>query len=121
MGSAPADTTPQFDVPFRFDSNGLVATVEQDTLGDIGGRVYNVLTCIHGEKLADPSFGIPSPLFRLIGTNGVPTQDLVSEIERQVPEATIEIIQQALQYVTTPQVATLNIVASVGVIQEGSA
>jgi hypothetical protein len=107
-----ADVTEHFDAPFRFNSNGRVASVEQDTSEDIGARLYNVVSCVQGAKLDDPTFGIPMPVFRLVsGPGGVPADDLVAELQRQVPEASIELSQSVAW--SHPQSVAIHIDAKV--------
>lgn len=75
-------TIPQFDAPFRLDDNGLAVVVEQNSPSDVAACVYNVLTCPVGDKLGDPSFGVPSLLFSTVPLN---TAGILAAIQRLEP------------------------------------
>jgi phage baseplate assembly protein W len=54
---------PHFAWPFRIDSTGSAAVVEQDTWEDVAQCVQILLTTVQGDRLELPDYGIPSPLF----------------------------------------------------------
>jgi hypothetical protein len=104
------DYVPQWAVPFHLNEDGTVATVPQSSADDIDGQIYNVLVCPQGAKLADPTFGVPSPLFDLLNLD---TTAIVSAIRTLVPDATTEVVQRALVAVTHPQQVMLDVTAQV--------
>src|ERR1035437_3878900 len=53
-----------FDAPFRLGVDGKPVMVAQNSPEEVGAAVYNILVCPQGAKLADPMFGMPSPLFQ---------------------------------------------------------
>lgn len=79
-------TTPQFDYPFRLDSNGLAVVVEQDSPQDVAACVTNIVICLQGQKLGDPAFGVPSLLFKPVPLQ---TQAKIAAIQRLEPRATL--------------------------------
>lgn len=104
IGEVPTtDGVPQFDVPFRIGKNGQVATVEQGSAEEVGAQIYNVIACPQGAKLNDPTFGIPSPLFAAMPLD---TSGIANAVQAQVPGATIDVIQRALDAAAT---ATANL------------
>jgi hypothetical protein len=89
----PSVLVPQFDAPFRLDLNGKPVMVEQGSPEDIGAQIYNVLSCVQGAKLNDPSFGVPSPLFGPIPIN---LSAMIKAIQAQVPGANVSAIQESV-------------------------
>lgn len=86
-------STPQWDSPFRINPDGLVAEVAQGSTEEIGGQIYNVLTCPQGAALSDPDFGIPTPLFGSLPLN---TAAIVKAVQALVPGATVAAVQQQI-------------------------
>lgn len=109
MATAP-DYVPQFVSPFTIGPDGQPVTCEQGSSADIGSQVMNVLECPLGAKVADPTFGIPWPVFQLVN---VDVQAVTDAIQALVPDATVEIVQQAVVQVTHPQQVTLQVTATV--------
>lgn len=100
------DYVPNFDSPFRLNPDGSVATVEVGSTQDVAAQIVNVLSCPQGAKFADPDFGIPWPVFDLLD---IDTEAIASAIQTLVPDATIDVVQQAITQVTSPQQVTLNV------------
>jgi hypothetical protein len=108
--SAISQTPPTWDVPFRLNRDGTVAEVPQGSVNDVGNQIYNVLTCPQGAALNKPDFGIPSPLF---GTVPLNLTGVVKAVQRLVPTASVEAVQQALEQLQQPQ----SVVAVTGTVQ----
>lgn len=75
---------PHFDLPFRWDSTGHVAVVEQDSVDDVANCVEAVVRTRVGERDEHPNFGSPE---RLFGELPVTTEELRAAIERWEPRA----------------------------------
>lgn len=67
-----------FDAPFRLGPDGQVVTVEQGSPEEIGAAILNVISCLQGEKLEDPQFGIPNILFK----NDVDLDAVIQAVQR---------------------------------------
>lgn len=109
MATAP-NYCPQFDSPFRLGSDGQPVTVEQFTAEDYGAQVYNVLVCPQGAKLGDPDFGIPWPVFDLLNLD---VQAIADAVQRLVPDASIDVVQEQLERVAQLQPVQVDVTAQV--------
>jgi hypothetical protein len=92
-----ANTTgvPQFAAPFSVGDDGLVKTVEQNSVDDVAACVYNIITCPQGMKPGDPQFGIPWPLFQTVPLN---TGAILSAVQRIEPRADVQISEVAVAF-----------------------
>lgn len=106
--------TPHFDLPFRFDSSGHAAVVEQDTLEDVTNCVEAVLRTIKGQRAEAPDFGIDDPTFT---DQPINLQAIVEAVLEQEPRANVLITQSPDKFDSL----IADLVADVSLVQEVNA
>lgn len=77
---------PHFRWPLSLGADGTFATVEQDTLDDVGQCVAVLVLTRRGERVELPEYGIPAPLFDV----GRIDQSIAPAIERWERRANVE-------------------------------
>lgn len=77
-----AEPIPHLAFPMRF-VDGLAATVEQDSTDHLQDRIHVAVRTPLGDRLDDPTFGVPSELLRV---NRVDLEALAAAIESSEPE-----------------------------------
>lgn len=78
--------TPHFDLPFRWDSTGHAAVVEQDSWSDVANCVLNILDTTVGRRIESPGFGVSDPTFEKQPIN---LSALIESLVEQEPRAQI--------------------------------
>ena len=101
---------PVFDAPFRLDQTGQVVVVEQDSPAEIGAAVYDVIVCPVGANIADPGFGIPSPIFASVPLD---TTAIAAAVQALEPRASTTVVQQAISRVQALQPVELDVTSQV--------
>lgn len=81
---------PHFDLPFRFNANGVVAVVEQDSLADVVNCVTAIMMTPLGTRPEIPTFGVPDLTFE---KQPLQLQDLLDSVESNEPRATVVFTQ----------------------------
>jgi phage baseplate assembly protein W len=90
-----------FAAPFKFDSVGEAETIVQGTQADILASVLNICECPEGFRDDLPEFGIPQLEFQTVPLQ---LQALEEAVVRWEPEATLTIIEHALEEAGTRQI-----------------
>jgi phage baseplate assembly protein W len=85
------ESVPHLAVPFTITKQG-VETVEQDSVEEIAGCVYNICVCPQGFRGDQPSFGRPPVEFGSVPLNLAPLEAAIEEWE---PRADLTITDQA--------------------------
>lgn len=76
------DAIPHLAFPLRF-VGGIAATVEQDSIDHMRDRVHITTRTMLGDRLDDPTFGIPSEVLRVKQAD---LTVLAAAIERSEPD-----------------------------------
>jgi phage baseplate assembly protein W len=75
--------TPHLTVPFRVDSSGSAAVVEQDSFDDISQCVRVLLLTRLGERIELPAYGVPDQVLTMEGN--LDAGDITARIETWEP------------------------------------
>jgi phage baseplate assembly protein W len=92
---------PHFAVPFRVDTSGSVAVVDQDSDEEIAQCVRVLMSTTMGERIELPDYGIPNPVFATVSTHD--DADMAAAVGKWEPRATAlvhsEVIDESLRHV----------------------
>lgn len=72
---------PHFAAPFSFNGAGVANVVEQDSVEEVAACVYNVVVCIEGQRIDEPDFGIPDPMFANAPVDITAIEDAIAQWE----------------------------------------
>lgn len=76
---------PHLAFPLRFE-DGIAATVEQDSAEHMLQRIHVTCRTLRGDRLDDPTFGIPSEVFRVTRAD---LDVLAAAIEESEPDIAV--------------------------------
>lgn len=94
-----ADSIPHLAFPMRFDEDGRAVEVEQDSADHMRDRVHVTTRTMLGERLDDPTFGIPPELLRVRRAD---LEAIAAAIGQSEPEIVVTLVRPTEAQPETP-------------------
>jgi phage baseplate assembly protein W len=92
---------PHFALPFRVNTSGSAAVLDQDSEEEIAQCVRVLMSTTVGERIELPDYGIPSPVFSTMSTHD--DADMAAAVGKWEPRATAlvhsTVIDESLRHV----------------------